>query len=51
MKINNKYYKTLVWNGKIETVECTKHFYRYSGKMPCTGNKVCIHCGKIENIN
>jgi len=49
MKKEKKWYKTLVYAGKCETVECKDHFYRWSGKMPCTGIKVCIHCGKPEN--
>ena len=43
-----KHYKYLIWNGKVNKVECTDHSYSYSGKMPCTGVLRCIYCGKIK---
>ena len=48
MKINDKWFKTIVWAGKVEQKECTNHSYAWSGKTPCTGMRVCIHCGKPE---
>ena len=26
--------------------ETGKHWYRYTGQIPCTGPQLCIHCGK-----
>ena len=44
-----KYYKFILnWNtGKVEKIECINHSYTWSGKMPCTGIKHCMFCGKI----
>ena len=25
--------------------ECTQHYGRYTGSVPCTGRYACIHCG------
>jgi hypothetical protein len=38
--------KTIAWCGKVETVECKEHSYACSGRMPCTGVRRCIYCGK-----
>lgn len=38
--------KTIAWCGKVETVECKKHSYAWSGQIPCTGIRRCIYCGK-----
>jgi len=46
---NRKYYKHLIWAGKVTKVECTNHSYAYTGKMPCTGDRRCIHCGKLDD--
>lgn len=48
MKENNKYYKYLVWDGKVIKVECKKHSYAWSGKIPCTGVYRCVLCGKLH---
>jgi hypothetical protein len=34
--------------GQCITVECKDHSYAWSGKIPCTGIRRCIHCGKPE---
>lgn len=49
-----KYYKTLYdlnTPGKCVTVKCTNHSYAWSGKIPCTGVRRCIYCGKIEETS
>ena len=43
-----KWIKYLVWQGEVKAVECTRHSYAWSGKMPCTGIRKCIFCGKPE---
>jgi hypothetical protein len=43
-----KWIKYLNWQGKVKAVECTMHSYAWSGKMPCTGVRRCIFCGKPE---
>ena len=48
MKENNKWYKEIVWGGKHEKIECVNHFYRWSGKTPCTGVQCCVFCGKLK---
>ncbi|MDM8536026.1 hypothetical protein QUF70_04670 [Desulfobacterales bacterium HSG17] len=45
---DKKWIKYLVWEGKITATECKKHSYAWSGKMPCTGIRRCIFCGKPE---
>lgn len=32
--------------GKVKTVECKEHSHAWSGKIPCTGIRRCIYCGK-----
>jgi len=34
--------------GEIEKVLCNKHTYSWSGNVPCTGIRRCVHCGKYE---
>lgn len=47
-----KWYKHLIWAGKVETVECTDHHYTWSGRVPLTGTLKCMYCGKpIEKEN
>lgn len=43
-----KYFKYLIWAGRVKKVECKQHSYSFSGKIPCTGNERCIFCGKIK---
>ena len=50
MKENNKWYKEIVWGGKHEKIECINHFYRWSGKIPCTGVQCCVFCGKLKEV-
>jgi hypothetical protein len=40
--------KYLVWQGKVTEIECTEHSYAWSGKIPCTGIRRCIYCGRPE---
>ena len=40
-----KYYKWLVWHGKITKVECKNHSFAWSGNMPCTGLLSRVYCG------
>jgi len=40
--------KHLVWHGVVTTVECKEHAYAWSGRVPCTGYRRCIYCGKPE---
>ena len=46
--IDRKWIKYLVWKGKVKAIECIKHSYAWSGKIPCTGVRQCIFCGKPE---
>jgi len=46
--IDRKWIKYLAWKGKVKSTECIKHSYAWSGKMPCTGVRRCIFCGKPE---
>ncbi len=48
MKHNDVWVKYLVWRGKVSIVVCENHTYAWSGRMPCTGYRRCIHCGKPE---
>jgi hypothetical protein len=48
MKEAGKYYKYLVWHGRVDKVECIDHAYAWSGKIPCTGIRRCVFCGKPE---
>ena len=48
-KINGKYIKYLVWEGKVTEKECIEHSYAWSGKMPCTGVERCVWCGKHKD--
>jgi len=41
-----KWTKTLCWMGRMKAVECKEHSYAWSGKIPCTGIRRCIYCGK-----
>lgn len=43
-----KWSKTLVWQGRLETVECKIHSNAWSGQMPCTGIYRCVLCGRPE---
>ena len=45
---DRKWIKHLIWKGEITGKECIKHSYAWSGKMPCTGIRRCIFCGKPE---
>ena len=45
------YYKWLVWDGVIKKVVCKDHAYHWSGKMPCTGVRKCMFCGKLEDTD
>jgi len=47
--MNSKWMKTIIWNGVAKTIECKKHSYAWSGKIPCTGIYRCVYCGKPEN--
>ena len=40
--------KYLVWQGEVTAKECKEHSYTWSGKIPCTGVRRCIFCGKPE---
>jgi len=40
--------KYLVWKGEVTEKECKEHSYAWSGKIPCTGIRRCIFCGKPE---
>jgi len=48
--MKKKYYRTFIWKGKIQQVECKEHSYAWSGKMPCTGIQYCIFCGKPKEV-
>jgi len=55
MKTSNKtsdtdktWIKHLVWQGKVTAKKCKEHSYAWSGKIPCTGVRRCIFCGKPE---
>jgi len=43
-----EYLKTLIWAGEVIVTECINHSYAWTGKIPCTGVKACIHCGKVK---
>jgi hypothetical protein len=45
------YNRHFVRDGKYTIVPCTVHSYAWSGKMPCTGIRVCVFCGKPEEDN
>ena len=45
---NNECKRIISMNGKVETIFVTEHSFRWSGKMPCTGQRVCVFCGKVE---
>ena len=47
---NGKWYRTYLWHGKMQEEECTEHAFAWSGRVPCTGVKICIHCGKVEEV-
>jgi hypothetical protein len=47
-KQTQSWYFQTQWHGAIERQECTKHSYRWSGKMPCTGVQYCVFCGKYK---
>lgn len=38
--------KHLVWHGVVTVEECTDHAYAWTGRIPCTGERRCIYCGK-----
>ena len=41
--------KYLIYGGKIKIEDCTDHFWRWTGRIPCTGVQACIYCGKIKD--
>jgi hypothetical protein len=49
--MKKKYFKYLIWQGKVNKVECVEHSYAWSGKMPCTGILKCVYCGKVKDEN
>jgi len=50
MKKGDRWFKTLVWRGKISTVPCCPHNYAWAGITPCTGVYRCILCGKPKSV-
>jgi hypothetical protein len=48
--MEQKYYRLIMWHGKVEKIECVNHSYAYSGRIPCTGVYRCVHCGKIGDL-
>lgn len=47
MSKNKRYvpFKGLSLCPEFREEECTNHSFRWSGKMPCTGERVCVYCG------
>jgi hypothetical protein len=45
---DKRWTKYLAWKGKVTETECTEHSYAWSGKIPCTGIRKCVFCGKPE---
>lgn len=37
------------WGGRLYVEKCIEHAYRWTGKIPCTGIRACIFCGKPED--
>ncbi len=46
---DGKWIKVVVWHGRVERLECDKHWFAWSGAVPCTGRKKCLLCGKPED--
>jgi hypothetical protein len=46
---NGKWIKVIVWHGKVNELECREHWYAWSGRIPCTGIKRCLLCGKPDD--
>jgi hypothetical protein len=34
--------------GQVKTIEVDTHDFAWSGKMPCTGQYRCVHCGMVD---
>jgi hypothetical protein len=45
---SNKY---MIRNSKVSKEACKNHSYRWTGKMPNTGEYACVHCGHIKDKN
>lgn len=39
--------RIIQWHGRVETIKVPEHVYAYRGRIPCTGPRVCIHCGQF----
>ena len=46
---NGVWVKTIVFGGKTEESPCERHSYHHNGKMPCTGIRTCLLCGKPQD--
>lgn len=47
----NKCKRLICWHGIVSEIIVEKHAYVWSGRIPCTGVKKCIYCGKVKEEN
>lgn len=43
--------RTIMWHGKVQEIVVDYHAYGWSGRIPCTGVRRCIYCGRTEDEN
>jgi len=48
---DGKWLRVYQWDGVVHEEEHTEHAYAWTGRMPCTGQRKCILCGKPEEVN